>query len=92
MRIVKVTTVRNIQRVCLRAFGAFPGAVLHLNNPNQREHSHTLQLLITRKETTQNICRTALESVLKIIKTLSKEESTNYVISYFQKKTKSDSI
>lgn len=39
MRVVKVVTEstdRTIQRRCLRVFGAFPGAALHRNNPNQR--------------------------------------------------------
>lgn len=39
MRVVKVvkgSTDRTIQRLCSRVFGAFPGAALHRNNPNQR--------------------------------------------------------
>lgn len=40
MRVVKVvkgTADRTVQRLCLRVFGAFSGAALHRNNPNQRD-------------------------------------------------------
>lgn len=37
VEVVKGTTGRTIQRLCLRVFGAFPGAALHRNNPNQSD-------------------------------------------------------
>lgn len=51
VKVVKVTTVRTIQRLCLRVFGAVPGAALHRNNPNQREaRTHTGAALLMEEK------------------------------------------